>query len=231
MTWKTHLIGGAQAGIVVCAASGATQTETVAIISASLLGSVLPDLDQPKSKLAQSDILVHVLSAVISKFTKHRGFTHTVFGAALFSVIFFALAMIQKGTEESLIAFFAAFFVFVLLHGTGSPFKPLAGVVAVVVYMSGPVISDLINEIDLSISVEDQAARLCAIGVFAGALTHILYDGFNRGGVPVLFPISRQNYRLMDIRTNTAGEFWFIAVQIVIMGVMLSLWGMRVILG
>lgn len=45
---------------------------------------------------------------------------------------------------------------------------------------------------------------------------------FNKGGVPLLWPISKKNYRLMEIKTNTAGEFWFITVQIIIMGLMFA---------
>ena len=232
MTWKTHLIGGAQAGILVCAVSGASQGDSVAIISAAMLGSVLPDLDQPKSKLSQSDILVHVISSAISRSTKHRGVTHTFFGAALFGALFYALAMIQGGTEESLISFFAAFLTFVLLHGTGSPLKPLAGLFAIAVYMLfGPTIADMIYKNQLPLVINDIFVPvLCALGVFAGAASHIAYDAFNKGGVPILFPFSTKNYRLMDIRTNTAGEFWFIAVQIVILGLMLAGWGASLII-
>ena len=232
MTWKTHIIGGAIAGIAVCAASESTYAESALIMSASVLGSVLPDIDQPNSKICRSDSFVGLISFITSKFTKHRGFTHTIIGAALFGAIFYALAivevaMLQGGTQESLISFIAAYLVFILLHATGSPLKPLAGWLALAAYAAGPMIADMMVENSLTLGIDRRAALLVACGVTAGALSHVIFDAFNKGGVPILFPLSGKNYRIMEIRTNTVGEFWFIMIQICIFGVMLAVWGMQ----
>ena len=224
MTWKAHLIGGAQAGLRAIAAlkCGSDYTESLIVGSSAVLGSLLPDLDQPKSKLSRSDVLVGLISHLTAKFTKHRGFTHTLPGAALFGGIFYLLAMLQGGGAGGLYAFFAALAVFVILHATDSPIKPLAGCFAAAIYIAGPQIAELITESGLSVDLGRRSAMLCALGVFAGSLSHIWYDFFNKGGVPLLWPISKKNYRLMEIKTNTAGEFWFITVQIIIMGLMFA---------
>lgn len=224
MTWKAHLIGGAQAGLLTIAAlkCGSDYTETLIVGSSAVLGSLLSDLDQPKSKLSRSDVFVGLISHLTAKFTKHRGFTHTVPGAALFGGIFYLLSMLQGGGAEGLYAFFAALAVFVILHASDSPIKPLAGCISAAIYLSGPQIAGLITESGLSVDLGRRSAMLCALGVFAGSLSHIWYDFFNKGGVPLLWPISKKNYRLMEIKTNTAGEFWFITVQIIIMGLMFA---------
>lgn len=225
MTWKTHLIGGAQAGLLTIAAikCGSDYTESLIVGSAAVLGSLLPDLDQPKSKLSRSDLLVGLVAHLITpRFTQHRGFTHTIPGATLIGGSFYLLSMLQGGGAEGLYAFFAALAVFVILHASDSPIKPLAGCISAAIYLSGPQIADLITESGLSVDLGKRSAMLCALGVFAGSLSHIWYDFFNKGGVPLLWPISKKNYRLMEIKTNTAGEFWFITVQIIIMGLMFA---------
>lgn len=229
MTWKTHLIGGAQAGLLTIFAlkCGSDYMESLIVGSSAMLGSLLPDLDQPKSKLSRSDLLVGLISHLTAKFTKHRGFTHTVPGAALFGGIFYLLAVMQGGGKGGLYAFFVALAALVLLHASDSPLKPLAGFIAAAIYITGPSVAELITESGLTVDLGSRSALLCAVGIFAGALSHIFYDSFNKGGVPALWPLSQKNYRIMDIKTNMAGEFWFIAVQIVVLGLMMAAWIMK----
>ena len=203
MTYKTHLIGGAQAGLLTSMVVGGSYTESVLIVSAAMLGSVLPDLDQPKSKLCQSDVLVGLLSLAISRITKHRGFTHTLPGAALLGVPFYVLAVFQGGRSdtEGLFALLSAFVIFVLID---------AG---------------------LDLAGDSRLAMTMTVSVIAGAISHIFYDAFNKGGVPILWPVTKRNFRLMEIRTNTAGEFWFIVLQIILLGLMLEILGIKLFFG
>lgn len=226
MTWKTHLIGGSIAGVVVSAAAGTDYMESALIMSASMLGSVLPDIDQPNSRLSRSDSLIGLIAFVTSRFARHRGFTHTLIGAAVFGAIFYALSMLQGGTVESLVSFLTAYAVFIVLHATGSPLRPLAGWLALAAYAAGPAISDFLIERNLTLAIDIKTAVLVSCSIFAGALSHILYDCFNKGGVRFLYPFSRRNFRLMEIKTNTSGEFWFVASQIVILGIILAWWGL-----
>ena len=221
MTWKTHIIGGAQIGIVLASVAHGTATDSAIIFSASMLGSVLPDIDHPRSKLARSDAFVGLLSRVISKFTKHRGFTHTIPGALLFALIFYALAMFRT-EKESLIAFFAALIVFIAIHAMGDALRWLAGWVAVAVYMAGPQVASLIRDHNIDIGINSESARLCALGIFAGCVIHMVYDSFNSGGIQWLYPISRKNIRLLAIKTNTLGELGFIAMQILVLSAIIA---------
>ena len=78
MTYKTHLIGGATIGLAIAQLYPGTVMDTSLLIGTSMLGSVLPDIDHNRSKLAQGDAVVGIAATAVSKFTKHRGFTHTI---------------------------------------------------------------------------------------------------------------------------------------------------------
>ena len=229
MTWKTHLIGGAQAGVIVGFAANGTYAETALVVSAALLGSVLPDIDQPGSKLARADSLVGTVSFIVSKFTKHRGFTHTILGSFVIAALFYALAMVQGGSEGSLIAFFSAYLVFIFLHGTGGPLKAIAGWLAIAAYIFSPRLLLFLSENDMSLSVDKRAAFLCAMGIFAGCLSHMVYDSANKGGVAWLWPLSGKKIKMLSIKTNTIGELWFIAFQIVVLGLLAVFFGFKMI--
>ncbi len=220
MTWKTHLIGGAQAGVLLACAAGGSAVDSAVIASAALLGSVLPDIDHSRSKLSRGDSLVGLLSRLTTKFTRHRGFTHTIPGAFLFGLLFYALAMFRT-ERQSLISFFAAFAVFFIIHMGGGRASRFAGWIAVAVYAAGPQIATLLTEHSIKINVNGRSAWLCAAGIIAGCASHILFDLFNKGGIMLLWPFSKKTVRLMKIKTNTAGEFWFAAAQILVLALIL----------
>lgn len=222
MTWKTHLIGGAQAGVLAACLTSEDAVGAGIVITSALLGSVMPDIDQPGSKLAKSDSLVGLMSHAISIFTGHRGITHTLPGAAIIAALFYLLAMF-KTEKESVLAFFLAISAFVILHAAGSVFRRLAGYFAVLIYLAGPKIAELLTEHDISIAVNERSAILCASGVFLGCVSHMLYDTFNKGGIMWLWPFTRHDFSVLSIRTDSIGEFWFAAVQVVLLALVLSL--------
>ena len=222
MTWKTHLIGGAQAGALIAYVHGGSATDTAVIMSTAMLGSVLPDIDHTRSKLAKSDALIGLISHLLSKFTKHRGFTHTIPGAICMSLVFYALG-IYRTEKEGLIAFFAALFIFIILHATGDALRWLAGIGSVAVYVSGPEVAELILDHNLSFGINESTAMLCALGIFAGCISHMIYDSANAGGVMWLWPVSRANLKYLTIKTNTSGELIFAGVQIALLTVIASL--------
>jgi membrane-bound metal-dependent hydrolase YbcI (DUF457 family) len=221
MTWKTHMIGGAQAGIIAACMAGTDAIGTGVLISSAVLGSVLPDIDQPGSRIARSDSLTGLVSHAVASLTKHRGFTHTLPGAALMALAFYALAMFRT-EEESLTAFFAAAAVFILLHLAGGIFSRLAGWTAALAYTAGPQIAQALSQHSVHFSPDEHSARLCAVGIFAGCISHIAYDAFNKGGVMLLYPLSRKTFRLLNIKTNTPGEFFFAAAQVMVLSVILA---------
>ena len=221
MTWKTHLIGGAQAGALLTFAFSDSVVDSAIIVSTAMLGSVLPDIDHPSSKLAKSDAFVGLLSFALSKVTKHRGFTHTICGAMGFSVIFYMFAVFRS-EKDSLIAFFSALAIFIVMHAAGSAMRWLAGWMAVIVYAMGPQVAEFFTAHNITVSVNEHSARLCASAMFAGCLMHMVYDTFNKGGVSWLYPASARKFRLLTIKTNTLGEVGFAAVQILILSAVLS---------
>lgn len=82
MTGKNHLIFGVTSGFLLDAAllakTGNTYGIDVAagIITLSALGSLLPDIDSPKSKIGK---ILFFLSYPINKMFGHRTFTHSLF--------------------------------------------------------------------------------------------------------------------------------------------------------
>lgn len=222
MTWKTHIIGGAQIGLAAAYISGSSFEESVILVSSAMLGSVLPDIDQPNSKLAKGDSFVGFISHIISRFTKHRGFTHTIPGAVIFALLFYGLAMFRT-EKESIISFFLALISFLLIHAAGGIFSRLAGWCSVVTYLFGPEIIQLLTENSVKLSFNETSARLCALGVFGGCIMHMIYDTANKGGVPWLWPLSKQSFRVLSVRTNSLSEAGFAGVQILILSIIIAI--------
>lgn len=221
MTWRTHVIGGAIVGVTASYMTGGNFTDSAVIVSSSVIGSLLPDIDRPTSKIAKSDSMIGLISCLTSKFAKHRGVLHTVFGALIFSAVFYGLAMFRT-EKESLLSFFLAFSVFILIHVFGGVFYRLAGWAAAAAYIAGPRLSELLSENNMSISFQEHSARLCALGVFLGCMAHMVYDSFNPGGIPWLWPISRKNLSLLSIKTDSKAEAGFFTLQVMILAAVVA---------
>lgn len=78
MLWKTHVAIGAAVGSIIAYNCG-TDLSYVPII-ASAIGSLLPDVDTPNSKLGMK----FLGSQVANRIFGHRGFTHSLMGCVLF---------------------------------------------------------------------------------------------------------------------------------------------------
>jgi membrane-bound metal-dependent hydrolase YbcI (DUF457 family) len=89
MMGRTHLATGVAAGLVVAAASG--QVEHTPLLAYGLAGAaaLLPDLDQHRS-LASRSIANKPLHMILRHF-RHRRFTHSLLGTAMFAVASLAL--------------------------------------------------------------------------------------------------------------------------------------------
>ena len=104
MIWRTHIVGGVQAGVLMAAATGADPKLATMEICAAALGSIMPDIDQANSKISRSDIVLKGISHALSKVTKHRREVHTVWASFLFGVLaaaFLGLASIASATGTS----------------------------------------------------------------------------------------------------------------------------------
>lgn len=89
MLWRTHIVTGASAGLLL---AGQTNVET-AVASASIAGlaALLPDIDSPQSKLGR---LVPVIPRVLSITVGHRGLLHSLVGALAMSLLMTVLIRI-----------------------------------------------------------------------------------------------------------------------------------------
>lgn len=221
MTWKTHLIGGAQIGLLASYVMAESVTESAVIVSASVLGSLLPDIDKTGSKIARSDSLIGLVSVGTSCLTKHRGFCHTLFGAVLFAAIFYGLAVFRT-EKESLLSFFMAFSVFVLVHALGGVFSRLAGWLSAAAYTFGPEAAGFLSGNGIELGLNKRTAAICAAGIFLGCVMHMAYDSFTKGGIKWAYPLSKRNFSMLSIRTNSAGEFGFFAVQVFLLAAVIS---------
>lgn len=84
MTYKTHLVGGAVAAMLLTLAASEqelglkpfTTPEFFGVLTASLLGSLAPDIDQGKK--SKVGAMVKPVASVCSKCFGHRTFCHSV---------------------------------------------------------------------------------------------------------------------------------------------------------
>lgn len=97
MLGKTHKVGGVCAGVLTTSLLlQTTQFSQEALISAPLLivsatvGSLIPDIDHPNSKLGRR---FKPISILINKAVGHRGFTHTLLALLLLAFGLFMLNM------------------------------------------------------------------------------------------------------------------------------------------
>lgn len=86
-------------------------------IAAFFLGVVAPDLDHPKSKPGR---VVKPVSVLINMLFGHRGITHSIFGALLFSFAFGYLIQFANLSNSLVYWFFAGF----LAHLIGDSLTP-----------------------------------------------------------------------------------------------------------
>ena len=227
MTYKTHLIGGAQAGVLLAYLNNGTPMESTLLIGASLLGSVLPDIDHPDSKLSKKDILAKATSRSLQKVTVHRGFTHTIPGALTFALFFLILGLFRTG-RESTFALLAMGVVFSLFFFMEKPLSKYAGIAAAATYIAAPAILDYATSQEIPVAripTDHRAAYYLAGGIFAGCIMHMIYDSFTKGGIAWLWPLSKKKFRIARIKTNTRGEFGFRMLQLLVLVVMLAFLG------
>lgn len=179
MMGKTHMVGGALGGMSIITITGTQNIGEIGVImGTSLIGSLAPDLDHPKSKLSNANIITKLISMVISSFTSHRRATHTVWFSFIIGACGYLLGMA----------------IFPLLNS-------LLGLL--------PIKIDNIDSLNM--------ALLCGVGMLAGALSHIIFDTFNKEGIMWLHPISKKRFSILPITTSSTGEAIFAGITSVIL--------------
>lgn len=121
MNYQAHQIGGICASAMVATSVfyGSTN-HTVAYIAMGLtivggaIGGLIPDIDHPSSKVGRK---VPLLSKVVNSVFGHRGFTHTLLAALIFTYLLFLLVVLfPDGLRGYLLPFFMGLSVGYLSH-------------------------------------------------------------------------------------------------------------------
>lgn len=86
MMYKTHLAFGLLVGLLILNFFSNGWSRYIFLVFV-LIGSILPDIDIPNSKMSRK---VKPLSVVVNFFSKHRGIFHTIFPAILLFIIAFS---------------------------------------------------------------------------------------------------------------------------------------------
>ena len=100
MNHHAHKIGGICAGVIACTVMMKAPITfdkcllSSALLVGSILGSRIPDIDHPDSKIGRK---FKLLSWGVSKIFGHRGFTHTLLCTMLFSVLLFFCTAFLNG--------------------------------------------------------------------------------------------------------------------------------------
>ena len=75
------------------------------VFVAVLAGSVFPDMDHPRSSLAQQSILLKGISHAVSGVTVHRGVVHSLLASLLLSAALYAF-LVSEGFDGAIAAGF-----------------------------------------------------------------------------------------------------------------------------
>jgi len=78
-------------------------------LSISLFGSITPDIDHPSSYVSRGNL--KSFSVVISTSTPHRGWTHSIFGAVLFTVVLVLFLWYLKIKVTYALPFFVSYVI------------------------------------------------------------------------------------------------------------------------
>lgn len=89
MLGRTHAITGAAAGLVVAAATGNVEHTPVVAYGVAAFCALLPDLDQHKS--IASRYAINKPAHAFLRHLRHRRFTHSILGTAMFALLVLAL--------------------------------------------------------------------------------------------------------------------------------------------
>lgn len=108
MTYKTHIAGGALLTLTLSSFLHPSNLVEVALLfGCSTLGSLLPDIDHPESKINK----YNPLSQMVGIVTKHREGTHSL----LFIVIIGLMALVYKFNVYAIIGLYIGIFSHLLL--------------------------------------------------------------------------------------------------------------------
>ena len=78
MNSVTHILGGLALTSLLCLHTEILDPMEVGAAAMGVIGSLLPDIDHPKSKISNTTLTTKLASFAISSTTRHRGFCHSL---------------------------------------------------------------------------------------------------------------------------------------------------------
>lgn len=208
MTWKTHILGGMQAGMLLVAVTNAEPKVALMEVGIATLGSVLPDIDQSNSKISRSDLVLNFISKQLSKVTKHRREVHTVWASFLFALLCSLFLLGATSASATGFSFLAGIIIAIIIDLLGFKIGIPMGILAF--FMLPQFIKISVITLDTKLILP-----LC-IALFLGCLSHLVYDTFNLQGIMWLHPFKKKRYKLAKIQTTSQEELFFRIVMILI---------------
>lgn len=196
MNYKSHRIAGLCSGLVVGSliTKGATDNVTLEIMglitSASIIGSLLPDIDHPESKISKN---AQILSKGINMVAGHRG----VFHSPLLYIIVFSFLYILIGKIP--VSDNANFITKIMLIIICSFYGILKEKPILLLYSVFGISLFFIPNSDINVYL---LLLNTLIGLFTGVASHLLLDMMTVSGIPFLWPISKHKFRLLKLKTN-----------------------------
>lgn len=120
MNYKTHLTGGLLAGSVAFNKvienlninSNIISAENAIFMSGTIIGALFPDIDHKGSYIGRR---ARIMSTIMSKLFKHRGFTHSPIPMTIFTFILFLISRLFT-ISIFVKLWFIGFYIGVLSH-------------------------------------------------------------------------------------------------------------------
>lgn len=201
MMWNTHALGGIQAGLLLSAVTNADLTMTLIDVGVATIGSVLPDIDLPESKISKSDIVLMLVSRSISSQVKHRREVHTVWFSLIFALITYLIMLAASASSLTGTTFLISLIITIGIDIAGLKIGSVAGLLTFIGLSQMHNISQ--------IQLPENIALICAIAMFLGCIAHLVYDSFNMQGIMWAHPFKKKRYSWAKIITNTRSEISF----------------------
>lgn len=214
MMWKTHAIGGLQAGVIVMAATNTPSEKALLVWGAAAIGSLIPDIDHPDSKISRFDVLLSLVSEGLSKVVKHRRETHTVWAAILCSLVVALLMMPALISSEITTTYITALGIAIGLDIFGLKIGSFAGILFFIYCTTKGVNFP---------EMPSENILLVAVALLLGYISHLVYDSANREGIMWLHPYSKKRYHYLNIQTQSRGETLFAILNFFILIIMIGM--------
>ena len=198
MNYKAHQIGGLSLGASAALLKyGIPKNPETALLSLVIIGTattaaLLPDIDEPSSKVGRKTA---ILSNGVKAIAGHRGFFHSplaVVGLWIILELLRNASVVANGQLYITTVIVAALVIGVFMTRRK---RVTIGFVLVAVWIVLGVMFD--KRVDPGLIL-----RCVEEGVLLGYISHLLMDMTNRAGIPLLYPFSKKKFHLMTLKTN-----------------------------